>query len=140
MPPHRAPKVVRDAGLADPSGFVPVDLLTLKTSLSNVYALGDVSSLKLPNGSPHPKAGVFAESQAIAVASSILSEITGSKPANYTGNGTCFVDTGKEEASPAEAHLLASGGPNVILSPPSKEGLEGKKRFERERFEKWFGK
>lgn len=48
MPPHRAPKFVRESGLVDGSGFVPVNLSTFEASTPGVYAVGDVASLKLP--------------------------------------------------------------------------------------------
>jgi len=139
MPPHRAPKVVRDAGLADASGFVPVDLGAFRTAHDGVLVVGDTASLKLPNGNPHPKAGVFAEAQARAVASALRAEIAGGTAVPYDGKGVCFVDAGNELAAAAEADLLGPGGPRIVLRPPSSEGLEGKRRFERERFAKWFG-
>ncbi len=139
VPPHRAPKVVREAGLADASGFVPVDLYTLKTSVENVYALGDVAALKLPNGNSHPKAGVLAEAQASALARSMIAAIEGGKAIAYDGTGVCYIDAGNEEAAPVEVDLLAPEGPKITLSPPSKEGLETKRRFERERLDRWFG-
>jgi sulfide:quinone oxidoreductase len=139
MPPHRAPRVVLDSGLANEAGFVPVDLLTLRTSVPNVYAVGDVASLKLPNGNPHPKAGVFAEAQGIVAAKNIIAELGGSKDSQYSGKGVCYIDTGYDRAAPAEANLLIEGGPNVILNPASEDGLRGKREFERDRFMKWFG-
>ena len=139
MSPHRAPKVVRDAGLADASGFVPVDLHTMRTAVNGVYAVGDVASLKLPTGQPHPKAGVFAEQHGIAAARAIAAELVGGEAPSYTGDGFCYVDTGKEEAAPAEMHLLAEGGPRAILHAPSAAGLAGKREFERERLMRWFG-
>lgn len=138
MPPHRTPAVLKD--LVDGSGFIPVDLGTLKTSVPDVYAVGDVASLKLPDGKPHPKAGVFAEAQATAVASNIAAVIEGQREsARYDPKGVCFVDTGRDMAAPAEADLLAAEGFRVTLKPPSKEGLEGKRHFERDRLTKWFG-
>lgn len=139
MPPHRAPRVVREAGLTDASGFVPVKLGTFETDVANVYAIGDVAALKLPNGNPHPKAGVFAEAQALCVARSIAAQLGVGAPVAYSGTGVCFVDVGQEKAAPAEAFLLEPAGPRVVLAPASEEGLEGKRRFERERLEKWFG-
>ena len=139
VPPHRAPKVVRDAGLADASGFVPVELGTFRTAAKDVYAVGDIAAIKLPNGSPHPKAGVFAEEQALAVARLLAAEIEGREGAAYSGRGICFVDVGRSEAAPAEIHVLAPDGPQASMRPPSVEGLELKRRFERERFERWFG-
>src|SRR3990170_2425434 len=50
VPPHRAPGFVRDAGLVDGSGWVPVDARTLKTSADHVFAIGDVAAIKLASG------------------------------------------------------------------------------------------
>lgn len=138
MPPHRAPKVLRDAGLTDSSGFVPAKLGTFETAIQDVYAVGDAASLKLPNGSPHPKAGVFAEAQALTVARSIAAKIDHRNPSEYTGTGVCYVDVGRDEAATADASLLDSGGPKVVLRPPSRSGLDDKVRFERERLRRWF--
>jgi len=51
----------------------------------------------------------------------------------------CFIDVGQGKAVPAEIFLLEAGGPRFVLGPPSEAGLEGKRRFEREHFEQWFG-
>lgn len=139
MPPHRAPKVARDSGITDSSGFIPVELGSFVTSIPNVYAVGDVASIKLPNGNPHPKAGVFAEVQAETVAKIIEAEITGIKPDEYTGSGVCFIDVGDNKAAPAEINLLTPEGPKAMLYPPTTEGLERKKMFEADRFQRWFG-
>lgn len=40
IPPHRGPHIVREAGLANEAGWVPVDRATLATKHENVYALG----------------------------------------------------------------------------------------------------
>ncbi len=140
MAPHRAPKVVREAGLTDNSGFVPVELGTFKTAVENVYAVGDVASIKLPNGKPHPKAGVFAEAQAVVAAGNIMAGIEGKEPPLYEGKGACYIDIGMETAIPADIYLLTPEGPKVFLGQPSKEGVEQKLKFERERLKKWFGK
>ena len=138
MPPHRVPKVVREAGLTDASGFIPVELGSFSTTFPNVFAIGDGAAIKLPNGNPHPKAGVFAEAQAVALASRITAEITGQTALPYSGRGACFVDVGGGKAAPAEADLLHPDGPRFKLSPPSRAGLLAKKRFEAEHFRKWF--
>jgi sulfide:quinone oxidoreductase len=139
MMPHRAPKVLKD--LVDASGFIPVEFGTFKTAVPDVYAVGDVASIKLPGGKPHPKAGSFAESQARAVAGNLTALLEGKEPTTpYAGLGTCFVETGRNMAAPAEADLLRSEGPGITLNPPSAAGLERKRQFERERFARWFGK
>ena len=63
VPADKVPPVVEDAGMTV-DGWVPVDPLTLETGFSDVYAVGDVTSVGTP------KAGVFAEGQASVVASS----------------------------------------------------------------------
>lgn len=139
MPLHRAPQFLHDSGLVDGSGFIPVDLYTFKTRFEGIYAVGDVASLKLPNGNPHPKAGIFAEAQAHVLSRNLSAEITGGGQTPYQGDGICFVDTGRNQAAQVEAHLLIPEGPRVTLNPPSEEGLRGKGLFEEERFTRWFG-
>jgi len=139
VPPHRAPKVVRDAGLTDASGFVPVELGTFRASAPDVYAIGDVAAIKLPGGGPHPKAGVFAEEQALAVARALGARVEGVGSPTYTGVGTCYVETGRGMAAPAEIRLLETDGPWAKMESPSVAGLAAKAEFERERFARWFG-
>ena len=61
VPPHRAPAVVREAGLTNDSGWVPVDRHTMQTQFENVFAIGDIATIPLKMGRPLPKAGVFAQ-------------------------------------------------------------------------------
>lgn len=58
VPPHRSPKVVKDTDLVNEAGWIPVDKKALKTKYDDVYALGDITAIKLPNGMMLPKAGV----------------------------------------------------------------------------------
>jgi sulfide:quinone oxidoreductase len=77
IPPHRCPPVVKAAGLVGETGWVPVDKETLATGHERVFALGDVTAIKLPVGLMLPKAGVFAHAQAKAVAHNVAAEIAG---------------------------------------------------------------
>ena len=77
VPPHRAPRVVTEAGLVDDSGWIPVDRNTLDTRFPGVYAIGDVTGIPLKMGKPLPMAGVFAEREAEVVAHNIARDITG---------------------------------------------------------------
>ena len=138
MYPHCASDVVKLAGLTDASGFVPVEPGSFQSSVSDVYAVGDVASIMLPNGKPHPKAGIFAEAQAQAVASQIKAQILGTPVEPYSGTGACFIDVGGDLAVAADADMLAEGGPRFVLSAPSADGLDGKRRFEQDRFVVWF--
>jgi len=76
-PPHRCPAVVAEGGLVGDSGWVPVDPGTLATAHERVFAIGDVTAIKLPVGLMLPKAGVFAHRQAEAVAENVAAAITG---------------------------------------------------------------
>lgn len=139
VPKHRAPLVVREAGLTDATGFVAVELGTFRTEHNGVFAIGDVAGIQLPGGSPHPKAGVFAELQGAAVAHTIAQEVNGGSAPAYLGHGVCFVDVGGGQAAMADANLLAPGGPRFRLDPPGEAPLDAKAAFERERLARWFG-
>jgi sulfide:quinone oxidoreductase len=83
-PPHRAPRVVKDAGLTGEGSWIPVDRETLEAR--GVYALGDVVGIPLKMGKPLPKAGVFAHAEGEVVARNIARAITGKgKPAAFDG-------------------------------------------------------
>ena len=77
VPPHTSPQTIKDSGLGNEAGWIPVDSHTLKTSAENVYAIGDVTAITLPTGMPLPKTGVFAHGEAEVVAENIASEIQG---------------------------------------------------------------
>jgi sulfide:quinone oxidoreductase len=70
IPPHRGPHLVREAGLANEAGWVPVDRATLATRYENVCALGNVTAISIPGRwKPNvpltlPKVGVFTHAQA----------------------------------------------------------------------------
>jgi sulfide:quinone oxidoreductase len=76
--PHWTPRVLRSTNLVDSNGFVEVNPSTLETGLANVYAIGDVTAIKLPViGAYAPKAGIFAHYQGEVVARNIASFSTG---------------------------------------------------------------
>ena len=89
VPPIRPPRVIAESGLADGSGWVPVDRATMETRFPGVYAIGDVTSVGTA------KAGVFAEGAAQVVAAALIAEQKGGEgPAAYKGAGTCYVEFG----------------------------------------------
>ena len=71
VPPHIAPKVIYDSGLAQEPGFISIDR-DCKTSFENVFAIGDVTNLTVTETMAVPKAGVFAEGEGITVAKNII--------------------------------------------------------------------
>lgn len=130
-PLHRAPEVVRKAGLAPEGGWIPVDRETMATQHEGVYAIGDITHIPLASGKPLPKAGVFAHAQAEVVARNIAAEISGSDTRwSYGGDGSCFLETGYGKAAYAAGNFYAEPEPQVKLRPPgilwhwAKVGLE----------------
>ena len=121
LPPHRAPKVVREAGMCGESGWVPVDRGTLETKFTGVYAIGDVTGIMLTSiGKPLPKAGVFAHNQAEVVAHNIVRAITGKgEQRRFSGDGECFVETGDGRAAFGSGNFYADPAPAIRLKGPS---------------------
>ena len=138
VPPHKAPKVVKDAGLVDATGWIPVDPYTMKTKYEGIFAIGDITSIKLKNGMFLPKAGVFAESQGKVVAHNIAAEIRGEeKTVQFEGYGYCYIDVGEEKAAYAAGNFYKSPAPEVKLEPPSEKYKKEKEEFEKMRIESW---
>jgi sulfide:quinone oxidoreductase len=137
-PPLRPPRVVRESALGDMPG-IPVDPFTLETRHSDVFALGDVAAVKLPNGMMLPKAGVFAEREGVVVASNIAARVRGLEAtARYDGAGYCLPELSPGKAGRMRGEFFTEPSPTVDLNAPTVEGFEEKVAFERERLERWF--
>lgn len=147
IPPHRAPKLMADAALIDDSGYVPVhpqsleilsDPETLEVQYPGVFAIGDVTAVRLLNSMLLPKAGVFAEAQAQVVAASIAAKIRGEpRPRGYDGYGFCYVEMGDGLAAPGSGDFYAYPGPRVTLGTPSAEARSAKEEYEQV-LDTWF--
>lgn len=132
VPPHRAPRVVRESALAGETGWIAVDRHTLETRFPNVYAIGDVVSIPLKLGKPLPKAGVFAHGEAEVVAKNIAATIAGgSAAARFNGHGECFVEIGDGKAGFGGGDFYAEPKPNVRVRAPSWRWHLGKVLFEK---------
>lgn len=139
VPPHRAPKVVRDAGLCGESGWVPVNRFKLETKYPGVYAIGDVTGIALAIGKPLPKAGVFAHKQAEVVAHNIARAINGgNEDGIFQGHGECFVEIGDGRAGFGSGNFYAEPKPQVRLYPPSRWRHYGKVLYEQYWLRRWF--
>lgn len=139
VPPHRAPRVVQSAGLISESGWISVDRTTLETAFPGVYALGDVVSIPLKMGKPLPKAGVFAHGEASVVVRNIAREITGKgKPAQFDGEGECFIETGDGKAGFGRGNFYAEPAPQVKIQPPTRRWHAAKILFEKDWLRRWF--
>ena len=138
IPPHRGPRLLREAGLANDAGWVPVDRRTLATRHDRVHAIGDVTAVPLPGRwKPDvpltlPKAGVFAHSHALIVARRIAGQITGRPPeGEFCGDGYCMLEAGEDLAGFAFGDFFAEPAPAVQLRQIGRSWHLGKVLFER---------
>ena len=138
VPPHCSPRVVREAGLANQAGWVPVDSGTLATRDENVYAVGDVTAIPLPGRwKPDvplmlPKAGVFAHAPALVVARRIADRIIGRDARDkFSGEGYCMLEAGQHSAGFASGQFLAEPSPQIKLRQIGKSWHLGKVMFEK---------
>jgi sulfide:quinone oxidoreductase len=132
VPRHTVPPAVQASGLAV-DGWVPVDPLTLETGFPGVYALGDVT------GVGTPKAGVFAEGQALVVASQIISRLRGTPGAvTYDGRGTCYLEFGRNLVGRINVTFPPGQAPYGDLEEPSQQLAADKADFAASRIQRWF--
>ena len=132
VPPHRAPRVVRESPLLGAAGWIPVDRHTLQTSFEGVFAIGDVVTIPLALGKPLPKAGVFAHGEAVVVATNIAAAIAGrTSSARFTGHGECFIEIGNGKAGFGGGDFYAEPTPQIRLRPPNRRWHFAKVLFEK---------
>jgi sulfide:quinone oxidoreductase len=132
VPPHHAPDIVRSSALMGVSGFIHVDPRTLQTDFENVYAIGDVATVRLPNDKALPKAGVFAHAEAKVVAEQIADKLDG-KPSHaaFDGKGYCWVELGDGRAGFAGGDFYAEPEPRLKMRRPGRPLHWGKVAFEK---------
>jgi len=132
VPPHQAPEVVRSSPLLGLSGFVHVDSRTLQTNHDEVFAIGDVATIKLPNGKALPKAGVFAHAEAKVVAQRVADAVKGKRSdAAFDGKGYCWIELGDGKAGFAGGDFFAEPEPRIKLRRPGRPLHWGKVAFEK---------
>ncbi|MGD1835504.1 MAG: NAD(P)/FAD-dependent oxidoreductase, partial [Nitrososphaeraceae archaeon] len=114
---------------------------TLRTKHKNVFAIGDVTEIRLDKTTTIPKAGIFAEGEAKVVCQQIINEIknkNNSKThAKFDGKGFCFMEIGNKKAGYIDADFYNEGGPTTRLDPPSDDFYRKKLDFERDRVNEW---
>ena len=139
IPPHKVPTVIKSSGLIkEGQNWIDVDKFTLKTKYENVFAIGDVTEIKVDQMAIIPKAGIFAEGQAKSVSCQIINEITNQSPnVRFDGRGYCFMEIGSKKAGFLTADFYNITGPITRLEPPSEEAYRKKLDFEKSRIMEW---
>ena len=132
VPKHRVPRAVLDSGLAE-NGWVPVNPRTLETRYPGVYAVGDGANTGTP------KAGVFAEGAAKAVASALIAKLKGGQASQYDGFGTCYIEFGGGRIGKVEVDFFSGPHPTGTYHEPSIALRADKDGFGASRRARWFG-
>ncbi len=142
IPPHRVPKIIKDSNLLEygDQHWINVDKFTLKTKYKNVFAIGDVTEIRLDQTTTIPKAGIFAEGEAKVVSQQIINDIknnNSNKALKFDGKGFCFMEIGDKKAGYIDTDFYNEAGPTSRLDPPSGEFYQKKLDFERSRLNEW---
>ena len=142
IPPHKVPEVIRNSGLiTHEQNWINVDKFSLRTDFENVFAIGDVTEIKVNENVAIPKAGVFAEAQAKVVSQQIVDDIKNDKnkysSSRFDGKGFCFMEVGNEKAGYIAVDFYHEDGPYTLLEPPSDESYKKKLDFERSKLNEW---
>jgi len=133
VPKHRVPPVVLESGMSE-NGWIPVNPRTLETKYENVYAVGDGAATGTP------KAGVFAEGAAKAVASALVAKLRQSGDVvEYNGFGTCYIEFGGGRIGKVEVDFFSGPQPTGNYYEPSVNLRTDKQHFGSSRRARWFG-
>lgn len=94
VPVNVGARAVRDSGLGDDLGFVPVDPHTLRsTTHPRIFAVGDATNV------PTSKAGSVAHFEVEHLVGNLVAAIADKPlPHRFDGHANCFVESGRGEA------------------------------------------
>src|SRR2546430_16128250 len=130
IPPQKAGRIAELAGVADRSGWCPIDPVTFESKLqANIYVIGDATI-----AGAMPKSAFSANAQAKVCAAAVAKLIAGGTPEQPKLINTCYSlvapDYGISVAGvyvPADGQLKeveGSGGVSPADAPSSKRALE----------------
>ena len=134
VPAIRAPKILEDSGMTE-DNYVPVKPKTLETRFPDVYAVGDCAR----QGTP--KAGVFAEGAARAVATTLIARLRNDEvPVTHKGTGSCYIEFGAGRIGRVDVDFFSDPeGPTGTYYEPSVALRADKEHFGASRRARWFG-
>ncbi|NOS82591.1 MAG: FAD-dependent oxidoreductase [Nitrospira sp.] len=134
VPAIRAPKMLEESGMTE-NGYVPVKPKTLETRFPDVYAVGDCAK----QGTP--KAGVFAEGAARAVAAALIARLRNQQvPVTHKGTGSCYIEFGAGRIGRVDVDFFSNpDGPTGTYYEPSIALRADKEHFGSSRRARWFG-
>ncbi|HXI50904.1 MAG TPA: FAD-dependent oxidoreductase [Candidatus Saccharimonadales bacterium] len=134
VPAIRAPKLLEESGMTE-DGYVPVKPKTLETRFPDVYAVGDCAR----QGTP--KAGVFAEGAARAVARALIARLRNEEvPVTHAGTGSCYIEFGGGRIGRVDVDFFSNPNqPTGTYYEPSVALRADKEHFGSSRRARWFG-
>jgi len=115
IPPQRAGAIAQSSGLADDSGWCPVNKQTFESSIhAGVHVIGDACI-----ATKMPKSGYAANSQAKVCAAAVVAMLKGEEPGTPSYVNTCYSIIGKDYGiSVAAVYRLSEDGATIA-------GVEG---------------
>jgi sulfide:quinone oxidoreductase len=134
VPAIRAPKMLEESGMTE-NGYVTVKPKTLETRFPDVYAIGDCAK----QGTP--KAGVFAEGAARAVATALIARLRNNEvPVTHKGTGSCYIEFGAGRIGRVDVDFFSNPDhPIGTYYEPSVALRADKQHFGSSRRARWFG-
>mgnify|MGYP000044070846 CR=1 FL=1 len=87
-----------------------------------------------------PKAGVFSEGAARAVAAALLARLQGgAAPERFDGRGACYLEFGAGRVGRVDIDFFSGPKPTGTLQGPSDDLVADKHHFGSSRRARWFG-
>ncbi len=110
IPPQRAGKIAQESGLADDSGWCPIDKKTFESSLhKGVHVIGDACI-----ATKMPKSGYAANSQGKVAAAAVVAMLKGEEPGTPAYVNTCYSIIAKDWGiSVAAVYRLSEDGKTI---------------------------
>jgi sulfide dehydrogenase [flavocytochrome c] flavoprotein subunit len=119
IPPQSAGKIALDSGLADDSGWCPVDKKTFEsTQVAGVHVIGDAAI-----ATAMPKSAYAANSQGKVAAAAVVAVLNGEEPGVPSYVNTCYSIIGKDYGISVAAVYRLSGDGSEIAGVDGAGGL-----------------
>lgn len=138
VPATAPPQVLGGSPLAGTGGWITPDPRSLRSDFAHVYAVGDCTTVPTATAAL-PKAGIFAEGEALVAARNLAADLVGGASEVFDGHGFCFLELPGQQVALVEGDFFAEPAPDVGMRAPNHEGFLAKQRFERERLQRWLG-
>jgi len=119
IPPQSAARIAIDAGLADRSGWVPVNPITFEaTAAPGVHVIGDAN---IPG--PMPKSGFVANSTAKQAVAAAAAALRGEAPPQPVYYNTCYSHVGTEYGISVVGIFRPNAEGTAIIEVPNSGGV-----------------